>query len=496
MKIVLHSGKKCACYSFPIIFMSPETIQETIALAEEYKCKYFDLTLVDVPGTLNHTSKPIHELNEVLENGAGFDGSSIRGFQAIQESDMLLIPDPKTAIIDRFAKEPTLSIICDVKDPFSGQGVFYNRSPRTVARKAIEYLQKSGLADTAYFGPEAEFFIFDYVSYDVKPGGSYFEVDSIEAAWNTGDEGMGQGPNLGYQIRHKHGYFPAAPADKHQDLRAAMVTELEAAGIEIETFHHEVATAGQAEIDMKYDDLLSMSDKLVRYKYITRNVAYQHGKTVTFMPKPIFADNGSGMHTHMSLWKDGQPLFAGDKYAGLSDMALYFMGGLIKHANALCAVCNPTTNSYKRMVPGFEAPVNFIYSARNRSAAIRIPTYSQNPKSKRVEFRAPDPSCNPYLAFAAMLLAGLDGVQNKIDPGEATDESLYSMSPEKLSRIPHAPSTLDEALDALEKDQAFLLNSGAFNKEFIEDFITLKREEVAEERSLPTAGEYARYFDV
>ena len=470
------------------------TSKDVIQLAKEHKCTVLDLTFVDVPGTLHHTSKPIHQLEDVLSDGAGFDGSSIRGFQQIQESDMLLIPDPNTAIIDPFCEEPTLSMLCDIREPMKKD--LYERSPRTIAKKALEFLEKSGVADTAYFGPEAEFFIFDHVSYDVGTGASHYEVDSSEATWNSGAECCDDKPNLGYTIRHKEGYFPASPFDQLQDVRAAMVMEMEKADIEIETFHHEVATGGQAEIDMKFDTLLRMADKMMRYKYITRNVAKQFGKSVTFMPKPIFGDNGSGMHTHQSLWKNEKPLFAGDEYAGLSKMAMYYMGGILKHARALCALCNPTTNSYKRLVPGFEAPVNFIYSARNRSASIRIPMYSENPKAKRVEFRSPDAAANPYIAFAAMLMAGLDGVKHKIDPGKPTDENLYHMDPEKLSKIPHAPEDLSEALDALEADHQFLLQGGVFNKKFLSDYIAVKRDEVADERKRPTPGEFFKYYDV
>lgn len=469
------------------------TANDVIAFAKKHKATVLDLTFVDVPGTLQHTSKPIHELEDVLRDGAGFDGSSIRGFQQIEESDMLLIPDPDAAIMDPFTAEPTLSILCDVREP--GNKDFYLRSPRTIARKALAYLKKTGIADKAYFGPEAEFFIFDHVSYDCMNNAAFYEVDSEEATWNSGRRDA-ESPNLGYSIRHKEGYFPGAPTDKHQDIRAAMVMEMEKAGIRIETFHHEVATGGQAEIDMRFDELLIMADALMRYKYIARNVAAQFGKSVTFMPKPLFGDNGSGMHTHQSLWKAGKPLFAGKEYAGLSQTALYYMGGILKHAQALCALCNPTTNSYKRLVPGFEAPVNFIYSARNRSAAIRIPMYSQNPKAKRIEFRSPDPAANPYLAFAAMLLAGLDGIKHKINPGKPTDENLYSMDPAKLNKIPHAPEDLSAALDALAADHSFLLEGGVFTKEFLMDYIEGKRAEVSAERMRPTPHEFFKYYDV
>ncbi len=465
------------------------TASDVLAFAKKRGCTMLDLCFTDVPGTMHHTSKPIHQLKDCLEDGAGFDGSSIRGFKQINESDMLLFPDPNTAIVDPFAEEPTLSMLCDVADPMTGK--LYARSPRTIARKAIEVLKKSGVADTAYFGPEAEFFIFDHVSYDSGPGHSFHRVDSNEAGWNTGDADW----NLGYKIRHKEGYFPVAPHDTQMDIRAEMVKTMELAGIEIETFHHEVATAGQAEIDMRFDEMFRMADKLMRYKYIVRNVAYRHGKSATFMPKPIFGDNGSGMHTHQSLWKGGKPLFAGKEYAGLSPMALHYMGGILKHAQALCAITNPTTNSYKRLVPGFEAPVNFIYSARNRSAAFRIPMYSQSPKAKRVEFRSPDATCNPYVAFAAMLLAGLDGIKKKMHPGEPTDENLYHMDAKKLAKIPHAPETLGDALDALEKDHAFLTEGGVFTQDFIDDFIATKRDEVTDERKRPTPNEFAKYYD-
>ncbi len=461
------------------------------AFAKKHLATMFDLTFVDVPGTLQHTSKPIHELSDVLSGGAGFDGSSIRGFKQIQESDMLLVPDVSTAYLDPFASEPTVSVICDVKDPVSGQ--LFESSPRTIARHAVEYLKSSGIADSAYFGPEAEFFIFDNVQYEMGSNASSYSVDSSEAVWNTGRKE--EGGNLGYKIRNKEGYFPVSPHDTQQDLRAEMVREMERAGIKIETFHHEVATAGQAEIDMERDEMLPMADKLMRYKYIVRNVAHRFGKTVTFMPKPLFGDNGNGMHVHQSLWRDGKPLFAGDKYAGLSEMALQYIAGILHHAPALAALCNPTINSYKRLVPGFEAPVNLIYSARNRSAAIRIPMYSNNPKAKRIEFRMPDPTCNPYLAFSALLLAGLDGIQKKMTPGSHTDGNLYDMAPADLAKIRRAPATLSEALDALETDQAFLTDTGVFTKEFISAYIAQKRSEVHEYNMRPTPYEFFKYFD-
>ncbi|TSC58205.1 MAG: glutamine synthetase [Candidatus Peregrinibacteria bacterium Greene0416_19] len=466
-----------------------KTAEDVLAFARREQATIVDLTFVDVPGTLQHTSKPVHELEDVLKGQAGFDGSSIRGFQAIEESDMLLMPDPATAMLDVFKGDTTVSLLCHVKDPLSGQ--LYDNSPRTIAARAAEHLEKSGIADTAYFGPEAEFFVFDTVRFEQGQRGSFYEVDSNEAVWNTGKPG-----STGYQIRNKEGYFPTSPMDTQQDLRSEMVREMEKAGIKIETFHHEVATAGQAEIDMERDTLLTMADKLMRYKYIVRNVAARYGKTATFMPKPLFGDNGSGMHVHQSLWKGGQPLFAGGEYAGLSTMALHYMAGLLHHAAALCALCNPTTNSYKRLVPGFEAPVNLIYSARNRSAAIRIPMYSNNPKAKRVEFRMPDPAANPYLAFSALLLAGLDGIERGLDPGKHTDQNLYHMSPEELSHIKHAPATLNDALDALEEDHAFLTKSGVFSESFLMNFIAWKRAEAAEEAMRPTPSEYFRYYDV
>ena len=468
-----------------------KTAEDVLNFAKKHQATMADFTFVDVPGTLQHTSKPIHELEDVLRGGAGFDGSSIRGFQQIQESDMLLIPDAATAFLDTFSAEPTVSLLCDVKDPVSAH--LYDSSPRTVAHRAIAYLKESGVADTAYFGPEAEFFIFDNVQFDQGASGAFYKVDSNEAIWNTGREE--QGGNHAYKIRHKEGYFPSSPMDSQQSIRAAMVREMEQAGIKIETFHHEVATAGQAEIDMERDEMLTMADKLMRYKYIVRNVAHRFGKVATFMPKPIWGDNGSGMHVHQSLWKEGKPLFAGGEYAGLSTMALHYIGGLLKHARALAAICNPTTNSYKRLVPGFEAPVNLIYSARNRSAAIRIPMYSNNPKAKRVEFRMPDAVCNPYLAFSAMLMAGLDGIENGIDPGAFTEENLYHMDAERLAKIPHAPGSLSEALDCLEADHAFLISKGVFSKSFLENFIAQKRAEASDEAMRPTANEYFRYFD-
>lgn len=469
------------------------TVEEVKEFAKKQGVTMLDLTFTDVPGTLQHTSCPIRLFSEdSVEEGFGFDGSSIRGFQEIQESDMLLVPDVSTAFLDTFSAEPTISVFCNIKDPMSGE--LYSASPRSIAIRAMEYLSKSGIADTAFMGPELEFFIFDHVEYTQEAGSASYAVDSCEAIWNTGEREVGG--NKGYKIRHKEGYFPGPPMDQHQDVRTAMVRELERAGIEIESFHHEVATAGQAEIDMKFDSMLAMADNVMRYKYIVRNVAARYGKTATFMPKPIYNDNGTGMHTHQSLWKDGQTLFAGGEYAGLSEMALYYIGGVLKHANALTALTNPTTNSYRRLVPGFEAPVNFIYSARNRSAAIRIPMYSQSPKAKRIELRFPDATANPYLAFSAMLLAGLDGIINKIEPGSATDKNLYAMSNAELATIPHAPTSLIESLNALESDSAFLTESGVLTQKFIDDYIAFKRAEIEEGNTYPTPWEFYRYFDI
>jgi len=469
------------------------TVKEITDFAEKNAVTVLDLTFADVPGTLQHTSFPLHECTEKnMERGFGFDGSSIRGFQEIQESDMLLMPDIATTFLDTFSAEPTLSMICDVVDPTTGE--LYGNSPRTIAKRATQALKKSGIADTAYFGPEAEFFIFDSVRYDQKPGSGYYKIDSEEAVWNSGTKE--EGGNQGYKIRHKEGYFPGPPMDKHQSVRSEMVRELERAGIAIECSHHEVATAGQAEIDMLFTDLLSMGDSLMRYKYIVRNVANRFGKSVTFMPKPIYNDNGSGMHVHQSLWKNEETLFAGEGYAGLSDIALHYIGGIIAHAPALCALCNPTTNSYKRLVPGFEAPVNFIYSARNRTAAIRIPMYHSDPKSKRIEARFPDPVCNPYLAFSALMLAGLDGIRKEMDPGKATDKNLYSLPEAELSAIPRAPHSLGDALRALEEDSNFLTEDGVFSSTFLQDYIGMKRAEIAEGSTYPTPWEFYRYYDM
>ncbi|TVR48576.1 MAG: type I glutamate--ammonia ligase [Puniceicoccaceae bacterium] len=469
---------------------------EVIKLAQEKNVRIVDFKLCDILGSWQHFSVPVEELKEeVFEDGLGFDGSSVRGWKVIDASDMLVIPDPATAFIDPFTKFPTLSLTCDVQDPITREP--YDRDPRGVAKKAEAYLKSTGLADTAYFGPEAEFFIFDSVRYDTTANTSFYAVDSIEGTWNRSKEYEEDGtPNLGYKILHQEGYFPVPPADKLVDIRHEMILTMGELGIAIEREHHEVATAGQAEIDVVFDTLLSMGDKLALYKYIVKNVAFKYGKTATFMPKPLYGDNGSGMHTHSSLWKDGKPLFAGDGYAGLSEMALFYIGGILKHAPALCAICNPTNNSYKRLTPGFEAPVNLAYSARNRSAAIRIPTYSSSPKAKRVEYRTPDPSANPYLCCSAIMMAGLDGILNKIHPGEAFDKNLYDLPPEELAAVPHVPDSLRGALDALRSDHEFLTKGDVFTPDFIENYIKMKQSEYDAIRVRPHPYEFFLYYDV
>ncbi len=469
------------------------TPKEVLEFAQVHEAKMLDLKFMDFPGMWQHFSVPIHQLSEdSFEEGFGFDGSSIRGWQAIHTSDMLVIPDPNTAVMDPIMEAPTLSLICNIVDPITKER--YTRDPRNIAQKAEAYLKSTGIADQAFFGPEAEFFIFDDIRYESKENCAYYFIDSIEGQWNSGAEEM---PNLGYKPRYKEGYFPVPPTDSLQDLRTEMVLMMEKAGIEIEAQHHEVATAGQAEIDIRFSPLTEMADKLMMYKYIIKNVARQHGMTATFMPKPIFGDNGSGMHTHQSLWKAGKPLFAGSGYAGLSDMALYYIGGILKHAAALCALVAPTTNSYKRLVPGFEAPVNLAYSSRNRSAGIRVPMYSASPKAKRAEVRFPDCTCNGYLAFAAMLLAGLDGIQNKIDPGQPLDKDIYELGPEELKDVPSVPGSLEKALDALEADHEFLLKGDVFTQDAIDVWLSYKRKhEVDAVRLRPHPYEFTLYFDI
>jgi len=469
------------------------TPKEVLDMAKENGAKIVDLRFMDFPGLWQHFSVPMRELEESsFEDGFGFDGSSIRGWQPIHASDMLVIPDPETAKMDPFYEAPTLTLICNIVDPVTREP--YTRDPRNITQKADAYLKSSGIGDTVYIGPEAEFFIFDDIRFQSTRFGAFYEIDSIEGNWNTGRD---EGPNLGYKPRPKEGYFPVPPMDKFQDLRTEMVLTLEALGIETEAQHHEVATAGQSEIDMRFKPLLQMADQLMWFKYVLKNVAYRHNHTVTFMPKPLFEDNGTGMHTHVSIWKEGQPLFAGDKYAGVSQEALYAIGGILKHCPALCAFTNPTTNSYKRLVPGFEAPVNLAYSSRNRSAAVRIPMYSTSPKAKRIEFRTPDPSCNGYLAFSAILMAVIDGIQNKIDPGDPLDKNIYNLPPEELAEIPSAPGSLDEALEALKADQEFLMKGDVFTQDAIDMWIDYKTEnEINDIKLRPHPHEFYLYYDI
>ncbi len=467
----------------------PKAVLEFV---KEHNVQMLDLRFTDLPGLWHHVSYPIHQLSEdSFEEGFGMDGSSIRGWAAIHESDMLLIPDASRYILDPFTEVPTLVMVCDVIDPVTKQR--YDRDPRYIAKKAEMYLASTGLADTAYFGAEAEFFIFDNVRFDQNEHEGYYFIDAEEGRWNSGRLEN----NLGYRPRYKEGYFPVPPTDHYQDLRTEMVLTMQDSGLIVECHHHEVATGGQTEIDLKFDSLIRSADSMMLYKYIVRNVANQCGKTVTFMPKPLFQDNGSGMHTHQSLWKAGKPLFAGDGYAGLSQMALWYIGGLIKHGPALSALIAPTTNSYKRLVPGFEAPVNLAYSRRNRSAACRIPMYSASPKAKRVEFRPPDPSCNPYLAFSAMLMAGLDGIENKIDPGQPLDKDIYDLGPEELAKVPSMPGSLESALDNLARDYQFLLKGDVFTEEMLNIYIDYKREkEVNAMRLRPHPYEFQMYYDI
>lgn len=469
-----------------------KTPAEILDLVKEKRVQVIDLKFMDFPGLWQHFSVPAEALDEnSFEDGYGFDGSSIRGWKQINESDMLVVPDPTTAFIDPFSRFTTLSMICDIVDPITKER--YTRCPRSLAKKAENYLRFTGIADTAYFGPEAEFFIFDDVRFDQNEHEGYYYVDSIEGQWNTGRE---ENPNLAHKPRYKEGYFPVPPMDAFQDLRNEMMTTLVACGFEVEAQHHEVATGGQAEIDFKFLPLVRAADALSLFKYIVKNVAKKNGKTVTFMPKPIFNDNGSGMHTHQSLWKGAEPMFAGSGYAGMSEIAMYYIGGLLHHAPALTAITSPTTNSFKRLVPGFEAPVNLAYSQRNRSAAIRLPMYSTSPKAKRIEFRCPDPSCNPYLAFAAMLMAGLDGIQNRIDPGDPLDKDIYDLSPEELAGVPNTPGSLEEALKALEEDHEFLLKGDVFTEDVIETWIRYKIDhEVTPLKLRPHPYEFALYYD-
>ena len=469
------------------------TPKGAIEFAKKNKARVVDLRFMDFPGVWQHFTVPMSELTESsFEEGFGFDGSSIRGWQPIHASDMLVVPDPATAKMDPFFEVPTLVLIGNIVDPITLES--YTRDPRNIAKKAEAYLKSTGIGDTAYFGPEAEFFIFDDIRFESSSHRAFYEIDSIEGIWNSGRE---ECPNLGYKPRHKEGYFPVPPMDKFQDIRTEMLLTLEELGIDVECQHHEVATAGQAEIDMRFKPLIEMGDQLIWFKYVLKNVAHKYGHIVTFMPKPLFKDNGTGMHTHCSIWKGDQPLFAGDKYAGVSQEALYAIGGILKHCPALCAITNPTTNSYKRLVPGFEAPVNLAYSSRNRSAAIRIPMYSPSPKAKRIEFRTPDPSCNGYIAFSAILMAMIDGIENKIDPGDPLDKDIYGLPPEELAEIPSAPGSLDEALAALDKDKAFLLKGDVFTQDVIDTWIEYKiKNEINEVKLRPHPHEFFLYFDI
>jgi glutamine synthetase len=467
------------------------TPAEVLKYAEKHGVKVVDFKFVDLLGQWQHTTMPLHKLKEeTFSEGYNFDGSSIRGWKAINESDMTFVPDAGSACIDPFVKEPCLSLICDIRDAVTQQP--YPRDPRYIARKAEQYLKQTGIGDTVYFGPEPEFFVFDSIHFGEAPNQSFYKLDSSEGRWNAGQEGAGA---LGHKVDYKRGYFPVSPIDTMLDLRVEMALALEAVGIPVEVFHHEVATSGQNELSMKFNTLTKMADQTLWYKHVVKNVALRNGKTATFMPKPIFGDNGSGMHCHQSIWKDEKPLFAGDKYAGLSETALYYIGGLLKHAPAILAITNPGLNSYRRLVPGFEAPVNLAYSSRNRSASIRIPVVN-SPKAKRLEFRCPDPTTNPYLAFAAMLMAGLDGIQNKIKPGDPLDKDIYALSPEELKDIPKAPGSLEESIGNLRRDHAFLLKGDVFTPDVINEWCTWKEEyEIKPARLRPTALEFALYYD-
>ena len=467
------------------------TPQEVLKRIQDDKIQLIDLKFIDTVGTWQHLTVFHNQIDESsFTDGVPFDGSSIRGWKAINESDMTMVLDPNTAWIDPFMEVPTLSIICSIKEPRTGE--WYNRCPRVIAQKAVDYLVSTGLGDTAFFGPEAEFFFFDSARFAQTANEGYYFLDSAEGAWNSGKD---ESPNLGYKPRFKEGYFPVSPTDSFQDIRTEMLLTMAQLGVPIEKHHHEVATGGQCELGFKFGKLVEAADWLMIYKYVIKNVAKKHGKTVTFMPKPIFGDNGSGMHCHQSIWKDGKPLFAGDKYADLSEMALYYIGGLLKHAPALLAITNPSTNSYKRLVPGYEAPVNLAYSQGNRSASIRIPLSGKNPKAKRLEFRCPDATSNPYLAFAAMLCAGIDGIKNKIHPGEPLDKNIYELSPEELAKVPSTPSSLELALQALENDHAFLTESGVFTEDFIENWIDYKLNEAKQLQLRPHPYEFYLYYD-
>jgi glutamine synthetase len=470
------------------------TAEEVLTFIREENVEFIDVRFCDLPGTIQHFTVPVSTFDaDVFTEGRMFDGSSIRGFQAIHESDMLLLPDPTTAVLDPFRQHKTLNLTFSVFDPLTGAA--YSRDPRNVTAKAAAYLKGTGIADTAFFGPEAEFYIFDSARFATGPNEGYYHLDSIEGAWNTG--ALEDGANLAYKPAYKGGYFPVSPTDHFTDLRSEMVNKLIECGITTEMQHHEVGTAGQAEIDIRFGEILEMADKVMLFKYVIKSTARAAGKTVTFMPKPLFGDNGNGMHCHQSLWKDGEPLFYDETgYGGLSDIGRWYVGGLLKHAPSLLAFTNPTVNSYHRLVPGFEAPVNLVYSARNRSACCRIPLTGSNPKAKRIEFRVPDPSANPYLAFAAMLMAGIDGIKNKIEPPDPLDKDLYELPPDEAAEVPTVPGSLDAVLNILEADHAFLTEGGVFTPDLIETWIDYKRtKEIDAVRLRPTPHEFEMYFD-
>jgi glutamine synthetase len=469
--------------------------EELLAYVKDEDVAFIDVRFCDLPGIMQHFTVPVSSFGpDVFEEGLQFDGSSIRGFQQIHESDMSLLPDPTTAYIDPFRRDKTLIINFFVHDPLTGEA--YSRDPRNIARKAQEYLKSTGIADTAFFAPEAEFYVFDDVRFDTRQNESYYHIDSVAGAWNTGR--VEEGGNRGYKVRYKGGYFPAPPVDHFADLRNDITKHLENSGLTVERAHHEVGTAGQAEINYRFSDLLNAADDLMKFKYIVKNTAWDAGKTATFMPKPIFGDNGSGMHCHQSLWSNGDPLFYDESgYGGLSDVARWYIGGILRHAPSLLAFTNPTVNSYHRMVPGFEAPVNLVYSQRNRSACIRIPITGSNPKAKRIEFRCPDPSANPYLAFSAQLLAGLDGIRNKIEPADPIDKDLYELPPEEHAMVDQVPTSLPAVIDSLEADHEFLLEGDVFTSDLVETWIDLKREnEIASIQLRPHPHEFELYFDV
>ena len=470
-----------------------KTASDALALIQEEKVEVVDLRFIDFPGIWQHFSVPARSLDvDDFEGGLGFDGSSIRGWQSINESDMLIVPDATTGFIDPFMARKTLVVICDIRDPITGED--YTRDPRHIARKAESYLQSTGLGDTAFFGPEAEFFIFDDIRFAQNEHSGYFYIDSEEGIWNSGSD---EQPNLGYKPRLKEGYFPVPPTDSLHDLRSEMMLIMEEIGVPVEAQHHEVATGGQGEIDMRFAPMVTMADRMMKYKYVVKNTARRYNKTATFMPKPLFNDNGTGMHTHLSIWNGGENLFAGDGYAGLSEMALHAIGGILQHAPALLAFTNPSTNSYKRLVPGYEAPVNLAYSRRNRSAAVRIPMYFNSPKAKRAEFRCPDPSCNPYMAFAALLMAAVDGILTKTDPGEPLDRDLYDLPPEELAKVPTTPASLREALGKLADDHEFLTKGDVFTEDVIETWIDYKLENEVQEMDLrPHPWEFHLYYDI